>query len=86
MQERHLYGLPAAPPRDQERRDLLEILEDRYGQRSTIMTSQLPTKAWHEHLADQTLADAILDRLLNNAHKIMLKGPSRRKEKEESDK
>ena len=50
------------------------------------MTSQLPTKAWHEHLADQTLADAILDRLLNNAHKIMLKGPSRRKEKEESDK
>jgi DNA replication protein DnaC len=78
------WGL--APPRDQERRDLLEILEDRYGQRSTIMTSQLPTKAWHEHLADQTLADAILDRLLNNAHKIMLKGPSRRKEKEESNK
>jgi len=78
------WGL--APPRDQERRDLLEILEDRYGQHSTIMTSQLPTKAWHEHLADQTLADAILDRLLNNAHKIMLKGPSRRKEKEESDK
>jgi DNA replication protein DnaC len=78
------WGL--APPRDQERRDLLEILEDRYGQRSTIMTSQLPTKAWHEHLADQTLADAILDRLLNNAHKIVLKGPSRRKEKEETDK
>ncbi|MGC9986806.1 MAG: IS21-like element helper ATPase IstB [Polyangia bacterium] len=76
------WGL--APPRDQERRDLLEILEDRYGQRSTIMTSQLPTQTWHEHLADQTLADAILDRLLNNAHKIALKGPSRRKEKEET--
>lgn len=78
------WGL--APPRDQERRDLLEVFEDRYGQRSTIMTSQLPTKAWHEHLADQTLADAILDRLLNNAHKIVVKGPSRRKEKEETDK
>ena len=66
------------PPRDQERRDLLEILEDRYGQRSTIMTSQLPTKQWHEHLADQTIADAILDRILNNAHRLVLKGPTRR--------
>ena len=71
------WGL--APARDQERRDLLELLEDRYGQRSTIMTSQLPTKTWHEHLADQTVADAILDRLLHNAHKLVLKGPSRRK-------
>lgn len=77
------WGL--APPRDQERRDLLELLEDRYGQRSTIMSSQLATKQWHEHLADQTLADAILDRLLHNAHKITLKGPSRRKEKPETD-
>lgn len=72
------WGL--APPHEQERRDLLELLEDRYGQRSTIMTSQLPTKTWHEHLADQTLADAILDRILHNAHKLVLKGPSRRKE------
>lgn len=78
------WGL--APVRDQERRDLLEVLEDRYGQRSTIMSSQLATKQWHEHLADQTIADAILDRLLHNAHKIVLKGPSRRKEKEETDK
>jgi len=77
------WGL--APVREQERRDLLEVLEDRYGQRSTIMTSQLSTKQWHDHLADQTLADAILDRLLHNAHKIALKGPSRRKEKEEAD-
>jgi len=71
------WGL--TPPRDQERRDFLEILEDRYGQRSTIMTSQLPPKAWHEHLADATLADAILDRVVHNAHRLVLKGPSRRK-------
>lgn len=76
------WGL--APARDQERRDLLELLEDRYGQRSTIMTSQLPTKTWHEHLADQTLADAILDRLLHNAHKLVLKGPSRRKDEDKN--
>jgi DNA replication protein DnaC len=42
------------------------------------MTSQLPTKQWHEHLADQTIADAILDRILNNAHRLVLKGPTRR--------
>jgi DNA replication protein DnaC len=73
-----------APAREQERRDFLEILEDRYGQRSTIMSSQLPPKTWHEHLADQTMADAILDRILHNAHRIVLKGPSRRKpDKEE---
>ena len=75
------------PARDQERRDLLEILEDRYGQRSTIMTSQLPPKTWHQHLADETIADAILDRILHNAHRIVLKGPTRRgpetKEKED---
>lgn len=76
------WGL--TPAREQERRDFLEILEDRYGQRSTIMTSQLPPKAWHEHLADQTLADAILDRLLHNAHRLVLKGPSRRKPEEEA--
>ncbi|MBA3844527.1 MAG: ATP-binding protein [Actinobacteria bacterium] len=81
------WGL--SPPRDQERRDLLEVLEDRYGQRSTIMTSQLPTKKWHEHLADQTIADAILDRILSNAHRLVLKGPTRRpetnKEKKDTD-
>jgi DNA replication protein DnaC len=77
------WGL--TPTREQERRDFLEILEDRYGQRSTIMTSQLPTKAWHEHLADQTLADAILDRVVHNAHRLVLKGPSRRKPDKESE-
>jgi DNA replication protein DnaC len=61
--------------------DLLEILEDRHGLRSTLVTSQLPTKHWHEIIADQTLADAILDRLVHNAYKISLKGESMRKTK-----
>ena len=68
------------PATDQERRDLLEILEDRYGTRSTIITSQLPPAKWHDHLGDPTLADAICDRVLHNAHRLVLKGPSRRKE------
>jgi DNA replication protein DnaC len=72
------WGL--APVQDAERRDLLEILEDRYGVRSTIITSQLPPAQWHDYLSDATLADAICDRLLHNAHRIVLKGPSRRKE------
>jgi DNA replication protein DnaC len=72
------WGL--APLADQERRDVLEILEDRYGDRSTIITSQLPPAQWHDYLADATLADAICDRVLHNAHRIVLKGPSRRKE------
>lgn len=72
------WGL--APSRDVERQDLLEILEDRYGNRSTIMTSQIPREKWHEHLGDATVADAILDRVLHNAHRLVLKGPSRRKE------
>jgi DNA replication protein DnaC len=63
-----------------ERQDLLEILEDRYGAGSTIMTSQLPTEKWHDHLGDPTVADAILDRLLHNSHRLVLQGPSRRKE------
>lgn len=69
------------PVSDQERLDLLEIFEDRYGARSTIVTSQLPTEKWHDRLGEPTLADAILDRLLHGAHRIALKGPSRRKEK-----
>jgi len=60
-------------------RDLLEILEDRYDRRSTLVTSQVPVKRWHEALADPTMADAILDRLVHNAHKIELKGESMRK-------
>ena len=75
------WGL--AKPTDEERRELLEILEDRYGNRSTIMTSQLPSAKWHDHLGDPTIADAVCDRLLHNAHRIVLKGPSRRKLEEE---
>ena len=72
------WGL--APLQDQERRDLLEILEDRYGTRSTIITSQLPPTQWHDYIGEPTLADAICDRLFHNAHRLVLKGPSRRKE------
>jgi DNA replication protein DnaC len=72
------WGLSA--PTDQERRDLLEILEDRCGLRSTIMTSQLPPTKWHDHLGDPTIADAVCERILHNAHRLALKGPSRRKE------
>jgi DNA replication protein DnaC len=61
--------------------DLLEILEDRHDLRSTLVTSQLPTNHCHEIIADQTLADAILDRLVHNAYRINLKGKSMRKKK-----
>jgi DNA replication protein DnaC len=71
--------------RDQERHDLLEILDDRYDLRSTIMTSQLPIKEWHDHIGDPTHADAICDRLLHNAHRIVLKGPSKRKPETKED-
>jgi DNA replication protein DnaC len=72
-----------APMRDQERRDLVEILDDRHGLRSTVMTSQLPVAKWHDHIGDPTNADAICDRVVHNSHRIVLKGPSRRKEKNE---
>ena len=62
-----------------ERRDLLEILEDRHGRASTIVTSQLPVEHWHEAIGDPTLADAILDRLVHNAHRLKLTGESMRK-------
>lgn len=68
------------PARETDRHDLLEVIEDRYGQKSTIITSQLPPSKWHEYIGDPTVADAILDRLLHNAHRLVLKGPSRRKE------
>jgi DNA replication protein DnaC len=68
-----------AAPDEEQRRDLLEMLDDRYERRSTIITSQLPTTHWHEHLNDATLADAILDRLLHNAIKLELSGESLRK-------
>ena len=65
----------------EQRHDLLEILEDRNGLRSTLVTSQLPVKHWHEIIADPTLADAILDRLVHNAYKLLLKGDSMRKKR-----
>ena len=62
-----------------QRNDLLEIMEDRHGLRSTLITSQLPINQWHKAIGDATLADAILDRLLHNSHKLKLKGESMRK-------
>ena len=66
---------------DSERQDLLEVIEDRHGSASTIITSQLPVEHWHEVIGDPTIADALLDRLVHNAHKINLKGESMRKRK-----
>jgi DNA replication protein DnaC len=71
------WGL--APVSAAGRHDLLEILDDRHGHRSTIVTSQLPVAEWHASLGDATLADAILDRLVHNAHRITLKGDSLRR-------
>lgn len=73
------WGL--VPIGEAERRDLLEIVEDRHGNRSTILTSQLPVADWHDHVGDPTVADAICDRLLHNAHRIVLQGPSLRRTK-----
>lgn len=70
-----------APLKDSERRDLLEILEDRYDKSSTVITAQVPTKSWHEMLADPTIADAICDRIVHNSHVLSLRGPSMRKKK-----
>ena len=70
-----------APMKDTERRDLLEVLEDRYDHSSTIITSQVPTKTWHEMLSDPTIADAICDRLVHNAHVLTLRGQSMRRKK-----
>lgn len=67
--------------KDQQRNDLLEVLEDRNGIRSTIVTSQLPIEHWHEIIGSPTIADAILDRLVHNAYKIELDGDSMRRQK-----
>lgn len=69
------------PMGEQTRRDLLEILDDRYDRRSTIVTSQLPVDQWHGYLDDPTLADAILDRLVHNSYRLALKGESMRKQR-----
>ena len=80
---RHYPGIPGRhyPVKDGRlrRNPLLEILEERYGRRSTIVTSQLPVTAWHEVIGDPTYADAILDRLVHNAHRIELTGESLRR-------
>jgi len=70
-----------APLGDVERRDFLEICEDRYQMRSTILTSQLPVAQWHAQIGDPTLADSILDRLVHNAHRIEMQGESMRKKR-----
>jgi DNA replication protein DnaC len=62
-----------------QRNDLLEVIEDRYGLRATLIAGQLPIEHWHEYIGEATLADAILDRLLHNAHRLPLKGESLRK-------
>ena len=71
------FGL--APLADPTRRDLLEILDDRYDRKSTLITSQLPVEQWHTYLEDPTIADAILDRLIHNSYRLTLKGDSMRK-------
>lgn len=70
------WGL--APMNDANRRDLLEIIDDRYHRSSTLVTSQLPVQNWHDTIGDATLGDAILDRLIHNAHRIDVQGPSMR--------
>jgi DNA replication protein DnaC len=77
------WGL--SPLKDMERRDLLEILEDRHDISSTIIASQMPISKWHDMIAEPTIADAILDRIVHNAHKIELKGESVRKMKSKVD-
>src|SRR5262245_3936724 len=71
------FGLK--PLTQTERHDLLEVIEDRHGVHSTLLTSQLPVRAWHEYLNEPTVADALLDRLLNGAHRLELTGDSMRK-------
>ncbi len=73
------FGL--APLAESVRRDLLEILDDRYDRRSTLITSQIPVEQWHTYLQDPTIADAILDRLIHNSYRLTLKGESMRKQK-----
>ncbi|MGO4916637.1 ATP-binding protein, partial [Pseudogemmobacter sp. W21_MBD1_M6] len=64
---------------DQQRLDLLELFEERYQRRSTIITVQLPVSGWHQMIGEPTIADAILDRIIHNAHRVELKGDSMRR-------
>jgi DNA replication protein DnaC len=76
-----LDDLLISPVSRDEQRELLEIVEERYDRKATVITSQLPVKAWHDAMQDPTLADAILDRLVHNAYKLELKGESMRRKK-----
>ncbi|NJS14209.1 MAG: ATP-binding protein [Sphingopyxis sp.] len=67
--------------KDQQRLDLLEIFEERYKRKSTLITAQLPVARWHDMIGEPTIADAILDRIVHNAHRIQLEGDSMRKQK-----
>jgi DNA replication protein DnaC len=71
------WGLEPLGP--EQRRDLLEIVEERYGRGATLITSQIPVDRWHDLIGDPTLADAILDRVIHNAHRLQLRGESLRK-------
>ena len=66
---------------DQQRLDLLEIFEERYRRKSTLITAQLPVAQWHDMIGEPTIADAILDRIIHNAHRITLEGDSMRRQK-----
>lgn len=66
---------------DQGRRDLIEVIDDRHGERSTVVASQLPVKNWHTFIGEPTIAESILDRLVHNAYRLELKGPSIRKKR-----
>ena len=74
------------PLNPDQRRDLLEIVDDRYDRGSLLITSQLPVSQWHDVIADPTLGDAILDRIIHNAHRIELKGDSLRRHADEKKK
>jgi DNA replication protein DnaC len=67
------------PLNAEQRRDLMEIVDDRHDRASTIVTSQVPVEHWHEHIGNPTIADAVLDRLVHGAHRLELKGESMRK-------
>ena len=73
------WGLEPLGP--EQRHDMLEIVEDRYGRGATLITSQIPVDRWHELIGEPTLADAILDRIIHNAHRLQLRGDSLRKQK-----
>ncbi|MFH4009765.1 ATP-binding protein, partial [Acinetobacter baumannii] len=69
-----------------QRRDLMEVIDERYGRKATIVTSQLPIDTWHDMIGDPTFADAIIDCLVHNAHKFALDGPSMRKRSSQTQK